>query len=64
MPQLGVGSSMVEQRPFKPLVAGSSPAQPTILRRTPNFLQPSTLQRVSDGPGVRSESTPACALAR
>src|SRR2546423_13197708 len=25
----GVGSSMVEQRPFKALVAGSSPAQPT-----------------------------------
>ena len=25
-----VGSSMVEQRPFKALVAGSSPAQPTI----------------------------------
>src|SRR5688572_304636 len=24
-----VGSSMVEQRPFKALVAGSSPAQPT-----------------------------------
>jgi hypothetical protein len=26
-----VGSSMVEQRPFKALVAGSSPAQPKIL---------------------------------
>ena len=25
-----VGSSMVEQRPFKPLAVGSSPARPTI----------------------------------
>lgn len=26
---MGVGSSMVEQRPFKALVEGSSPSQPT-----------------------------------
>jgi hypothetical protein len=29
---LGVGSSMVEQLPFKQLVLGSNPSQPTMLR--------------------------------
>ena len=29
VPRLGVGSSMVEQRPFKSLVPGSNPGQPT-----------------------------------
>ena len=29
-----VGSSTVEQRPFKPLVAGSIPAQPTTFNLT------------------------------
>jgi hypothetical protein len=29
---LGVGSSMVEQRPFKSLVPGSNPGQPTTIR--------------------------------
>ncbi len=29
-PRLRVGSSMVEQRPFKALVPGSSPGQPTL----------------------------------
>ena len=30
-PDRWVGSSMVEQRPFKPLAVGSSPTRPTIL---------------------------------
>ena len=29
-PDCWVGSSMVEQRPFKPLAGGSSPTRPTI----------------------------------
>ena len=29
-PDRWVGSSMVEQRPFKPLAVGSSPTRPTI----------------------------------
>ena len=34
-----VGSSMVEQRPFKPLAVGSSPTRPTItFPLFPNFL--------------------------
>ena len=37
-----VGSSMVEQRPFKALVAGSSPAQPTFF---PWFLSPISFQK-------------------
>jgi hypothetical protein len=32
-----VGSSMVEQRPFKPLVAGSSPARPTFSNKVGRF---------------------------
>ena len=30
-PDRWVGSSMVEQRPFKPLAVGSSPTRPTIV---------------------------------
>jgi hypothetical protein len=36
---LGVGSSMVEQLPFKQLVLGSNPSQPTMLR-PPGFAWP------------------------
>lgn len=32
-----VYSSMVEQRPFKPLVAGSSPAGPTLIQFGTHF---------------------------
>src|SRR5207253_1800751 len=32
IPPVGVGSSVVEQRPFKPLVVGSNPTRPTSLK--------------------------------
>src|SRR5471030_3009406 len=50
---LGVGSSMVEQLPFKQLVLGSNPSQPTMLR-------PAGLRMAGHRPAILWGISPFC----